>query len=56
MHVKLLSEMDGEAARRSGSKPSGSIRSVVKVNMSAEEASLMEEDDRVSPKPISASR
>ena len=56
MHVKLLSQLDNEAARRSGSKPSGSIPSVVNVNTSGEEASLPEVEEGVSSKPISASR
>jgi len=56
MHVKLLSALDSEAARRTGSKPSGSIPPVVNVNTSDEEASLSEEDEGVASKPISASR
>lgn len=55
-HVRLLSELDNEAARRSDSNPSGSIRSVVNVNTSAKEASLHEEDEAGPAKPISASR
>jgi hypothetical protein len=56
MHVKLLSELDSEAARRSGSKPSGSIPSVVNVNSASQDASVPEKDECVSRKPISASR
>lgn len=56
MHVKLLSELDNEAARRSGSKPSGSIPSAVNVNTSDEEASLPEVDEGVPSKPIFVSR
>lgn len=55
-HVRLLSKLDDEAARRSDSKPSGSIRSVVNVNTSTKEASLRDEGEAGSAKPISASR